>query len=477
MKTEVKRLEDCKVVLKVEVDSDIWSEAQKRAFSKLAKNISIKGFRKGHVPESMARKYISDSQVVQQALEDVANPVYAQALQQERISPFTRPDVDVESLTDKTLTLVYKFTESPRVKLGAYTGLTAEKPGASVNEEEIEKDIQNRLEQAADLVSVERAAKLGDTVILDFKGFVDDKEFEGGSADNYELLLGSNSFVPGFEDALVGVKPGEEKDVNIVFPEQYVASLAGKPATFKCTLHEVKEKRVPSLSDEAVLDLNIADVKTVDELKEFVKKDLLQRKVNAIEQTYLNAIIDQIVDNAEITIPSMVVEKEGAAALDKLRHQIEDNGLTFQQYLEITGSTEAEQLENQKKEAERNLRHYFVIETLMAKEKIEASEEEIDLELARIGDQYHMDVEAVRKALGENLESIRSQIRNNKLTRFLLEKNPAKAAPKAEKPAAKKAPVKKAEAPKEEAKEEKKEAKPAAKKPAAKKAPAKKAAE
>ncbi len=477
MKTEVKRLEDCKVVLKVEVDSDIWTEAQKRAFSKLAKNISIKGFRKGHVPESMARKYISDSQVVQQALEDVANPVYAQALQQERISPFTRPDVDVESLTDKTLTLVYKFTESPRVKLGAYTGLTAEKPGASVNEEEIEKDIQNRLEQAADLVSVDRPAKLGDTVILDFKGFVDEKEFEGGSADNYELLLGSNSFVPGFEEALVGVKPDEEKDVNIVFPEQYVASLAGKPATFKCKIHEVKEKRVPSLSDEAVLDLNIADVKTVDELKEFVKKDLLQRKVNAIEQTYLNAIIDQIVDNAEITIPSMVVEKEGAAALDKLRHQIEDNGLTFQQYLEITGSTEAEQLENQKKEAERNLRHYFVLETLMAKEKIEASEEEINLELARIGEQYHMDVEAVRKALGENLDSIRSQIRNNKLTRFLLEKNPAKAAPKAEKPAAKKAPAKKPEAPKEEVQEEKKEAKPAAKKPAAKKAPAKKEAE
>ena len=230
MKQTLKQLEDCKVELTVEVDSAIWEDAQKHSFSKLAANVNIPGFRKGHAPEAMLKGKVDPSRVMENAINDVLNTVYAQAITEAKVRPFMRPMVDIVKVDEKDLTVKFVIVTAPEVKLGEYKGLHAEKEVPSVNEEEVSAAIAKRLEAAADLVLVERKAKKGDTVTLDFKGYIDGVPFDGGEAENYSLELGSNSFVPGFEDALVGVKAGQEKDVNITFPEQYVAELAGKPS-------------------------------------------------------------------------------------------------------------------------------------------------------------------------------------------------------------------------------------------------------
>ena len=340
MKATLKKLENCKVELTVETDAESWKKALADAKRKVASNLSIKGFRKGHVPPAMAERYLDSNRIQEEAFRQILNPAFNEGIRQTGMAPYDQATPEVIEMKEEGPVLKFTYTHAPIVKLGKYSGLTADHPVASVTEEEIASDINRRLEGSADMVSVEREAKLGDSVIIDFVGYVDGKAFEGGSADNYELGLGSNSFVPGFEEAIVGMKAEEEKDINITFPTQYVAELAGKEAVFHVKLHEVKEKVVPTLSDEAVLDLNIRDVKTVDELKEFVRKDLLQEKVNKIEQDYLNAIVDQIVADSEIEFPEDLLVKETEAMIKNTKDQVERNGLTYEQFLQITDKTE-----------------------------------------------------------------------------------------------------------------------------------------
>lgn len=454
MKHTVKEIANCKVEISVDVDRDVWTKAQERAFAKLSANLSAKGFRKGHVPAAMAKKMIAQGEIINQAINDVLNPVYAEVLSQEKLNPFSRPEVDVTSVSPSELSLVYKVTLAPKVTLGEYAGLKANKEVASVSEEEIAADINRRLAAAAELQTVERPAKMGDTVVFDFVGYVDGKEFEGGASDNYSLELGSHAFVPGFEEALVGVKAGEQKEVAITFPEQYVAELAGKPATFKCSIREVKEKSVPTLSDEAVLDLNIKDVKTVEQLKEFEKTSLLQNKVNQIESAYYNAIVEQIVALAKVDIAEEIVLNEAKQQQENLKKQVESNGLSFDQYLQITGSSEEATLAQMKEQALANIKRYLVLETLSAKENLGVSDAELDAEIAKMADTYKMDVAELRKVLGGQLDQFRENLHQGKIQRFILEKNPASGneakaeAPK--KPAEKKAPAKKPAAKKAE---------------------------
>ncbi len=337
--------------------------------------------------------------------------------------------------------------------------MTAEKKVATVSDKEVEEAITKRLANSADLVVVDRPAKLGDTLILDFVGTMEGKEFDGGSAKNYELELGSNSFVPGFEDALVGVKSGEEKDVEITFPTQYVKELAGKPATFHCTIHEIKEKKIPLLSDESVKDFGIKDVETVDQMKAYQKETLLKQKASQADEAYYNALVEQIVSASKVEIAHSILEQEAASQEEKTKQQIESNGLTFEQYLEITGQKEEDLKKNLIESSKANLTQYLVLQQLAHVEGLDVSDAELDTEVAKLADQYKMSVEDVKKALG-NLENFRESIRSRKVREWILANNGVSEA-KAEK-----VEEKKAASPK----------KTAAKKPAAKKSPAKKAA-
>lgn len=423
MKNTLKNLDDCKVEITVEVPTDTWTAAQKKAFSKLASNVSLPGFRKGHAPEAMLKSHIDPNKVLDQAINEILPTVYAEVITENKVEPFYRPDVDVTKISDTDLTLKFVVTLAPKVTLGAYTGLHAEKEVASVTDEEVNKDIESRLNGLAELVVTDKAAEKGDTVVIDFEGFIDGVAFEGGKADNYSLELGSNSFVPGFEDALIGVKANENKDVEVTFPTQYVKELAGKKATFKCFVHEVKKKVIPELNDETVADLNLENVKTVDELKEFSKKNLLERKVNQIENKYYNDIFAQIVDNSTVEVASSIIDAEANASLENLKKQVEGNGLTFEQYKEITGKNEEALKEEMKKESLKNIKGYLVLNTLAAKEHLLLDDAEFDVELAKMADTYKMSVEDLKKALGNNLNGFRENIVSGKVRKFILENN------------------------------------------------------
>ena len=422
MKHTVTQLEDCKVELLVEVDSDIWQEAQKKAFRKQASKISIPGFRPGHAPEAMVRSRVDGSRLINDAIEELLPRIYGQALTEEKIQPFDRPDVEVVKVSDDELSVKFTLTKFPEVVLGPYKDLHAEKEVPSVTDEEVAESIAKRLESAATLAAVERPAQNGDTVVIDFEGFIDGVPFDGGKADQYSLELGSHSFVPGFEEALVGAKPGDDLDVNVTFPEQYVAELAGKPAVFKCHVHEVKEKQIPALDDEAVLDLNIEGVKTVDELREHQKKVILEGKVNDVERRYYGEIVDQIVAASKVSIASSIIDNEAAQRQEQLKAQIEQNGLTLEQYLQITGQTAEQLLAKSREEALANLTRYLVLENISAIEGLGVSDAELDVEIAKLADKYNMTKEDVRKALG-NLDSFRDSLHQNKLHEFLIKNN------------------------------------------------------
>lgn len=465
MKSTIKALEEGKIEGVCDVDKDVWQNAQKKAFHKLANGITVKGFRPGKAPEKFLRERISKAQILNEAIDEVLTPVYAQFLTENKLEPFARPEVDILKLNDNELQLKFTVTLFPKVTLGEHKGLKAEKKAASVTEKEVEDAIAKRLENSADLVVVDRPAQKGDTVVLDFVGTMDGKEFEGGSAKNYELELGSNSFVPGFEDALIGVKTGEEKDVAITFPEQYVKELAGKPATFHCSIHEIKEKKIPLLSDDSVKDFSIKGVETVDQMKEYQQKALLEQKTRQAEEAYYNDLVSQIVKNSKVEIADSILDQEAASQEEKTKKQVEDNGLTFEQYLEITGQKEEDLKKTLKASAKESLSQYLVLQELAHQEGLDVSDAELDAEIAKLADQYKMSVEDVRKALG-NPEGFRESIRSRKVREWILANNGVAEA-KEEKKEEKKAPAKKEAAPK----------KAAAKKPAAKKASAKKAEE
>ena len=422
MKSTVKELEPGKISIACEVETADWKAAQEKAFRKLAEKVSVPGFRPGKAPEAMLRSRVDGSRIINEALNIILSPTYGAAIREHKLKPMYQPTVNVTKVSDTDLSLEFEVVLVPDVKLGAYKGLHAEKKVAEVTDEDVAKAIEKRLEGAADLVVVEREAKLGDTITLDFEGFMEGVPFEGGKADNYTLELGSNSFVPGFEEALVGVKPGEQRDINVTFPTQYVAELAGKPAVFKCLVHEIKEKVIPVLSDETVKDLGIKDVETVDALNAYEKEHLLKEKESENNRAYYGDLVNQIIKGAEVTIAPSIVDAEVAHQEEMTKQQVESNGLTFQQYLEITGQTEEQLREHIRKDAAMNLKSYLVMEELCRAENLLVADAELDFEISKLADQYKMKVEDVKKALG-NLENFRDNLRQRKLQDFILANN------------------------------------------------------
>lgn len=423
MKNTLTKLETSKFQLDVEVDEKSWKAAQEKAFRKLAAKVSIPGFRPGKAPAAMLRAHVNPGRVIEEGVQEILNDAYVQAVRETKIRPLHNPDVEVVKVSDTELTLRFKVVTVPEVTLGDYKGLKAERKVPSVTDEEVTESITKLLENAADLVVTENPAKMGDTVVLDFEGFIDGVAFDGGKAENYSLELGSNSFIPGFEDALVGIKAGESRDVKVTFPTQYVAELAGKDAVFACTVHEVKEKVIPALSDEAVADLGIENVKTVDELKAHQKEELLKAATDAAEREHYAALLEMIADKSSVEIADEVIAQEVASEEDRTKKQVEENGLTFKQYLEVLGKTEDQLKEELRTQVTKNLKTYLVTMEICAKERLFVDDAELDHEFAKVAEQYSMTVEQVRKAYGNNVESFRDTLRQKKLQDFLLANN------------------------------------------------------
>ena len=423
MKNTLTKLEKSKFQIDVVVEEAEWKAAQEKAFRRLAAKVQLPGFRPGKAPEAMLRAHVPFDKVINGALDDILNPAYVQAVQETQIRPVHNPDVEVTKVSDTELNLRFTVVCTPEVKLGAYKGLTAPRETPTVSDDEVTESITKLLETNADLVVTENPAKLGDTVVIDFEGFVDDVPFEGGKATNYSLELGSNSFIPGFEEALVGVKPGDTRDVNVTFPTQYVAELAGKPARFACTVHEVKEKVIPVLSDETVADLGIEGVNTVEELKAHQKEELLKQKADQFEREHYQAIYEQIVAASEVEIADEIIATETAREEENTKKQIESNGLTLEQYLQVLGKTQEQLHDEIKANVEKSLKSYLVTMEICHVEKLLVSDEELDAELAKIAETYNMPLEQLKSVYGNNLESFRDSLRQKKLQDFLLANN------------------------------------------------------
>ncbi len=425
MKRTIKKISDSKIELTVEVDKDLWKAAQEKAFDKVSSKVTVKGFRPGKAPKAMLKQYTSQEAVFNEAIEEVLNPVFAQAITEEKLEPFFRPGVNVTKLSFDELTIVYTIITTPKVTLGEYKGLSAKKEAPAVSDKEIDDAINSRLANSAELVLVDRAAKLGDTVTFDFLGKTANEKgdmvpFDGGAANNYSLELGSNQFVPGFEDGLVGLKAGDKKTLDITFPENYVKELAGKKAIFDCLVHEVKEKKVPTLTDEAVADLEIKDVKTVAELKEFEKKRILEGKVQNSENAYYNEIINKIVDGAKYDIAEEVILNEAAAMEDNFKKQVESNGLTFEQYLQITGTKEADLRASYKADAEKNIKGFLALNEIAKAEKINVTDDDLKAEAEKRAADYGMKAEDILKYMNQDKNRWTGMIRDQKIRDFIL---------------------------------------------------------
>lgn len=376
------------------------------AFNKVKGNLNVPGFRKGKVSRTVFNRMYGEEALYEDALNAVLPEAYEAAVAEAGIEPVAQPKIDVESM-EKGQDWVIKaeVTVKPEVKLGEYKNLTVEKQDKTVTDEEVDAKIKQEQEQQAELVIKEdAAAENGDTVVIDFEGFIGDEAFEGGKGENYSLELGSGSFIPGFEEQLVGKKAGDDVDVTVTFPEEYQAEdLAGKEAVFKVTVHEVKGKELPELDDEFAKDVD-EDVNTLDELKEKYRKELTEAKEKAAEDAKDEAAIRQAVENAEIVdLPHVMVHDEVHRSMDEFLNNMQRQGISPEMYYQLTGSTEADLHKQFEGEAETRVKTNLVVEAIAAKEGIEATEEDVAKEIAELAEAYNMPEDQIKRVLTEDM--------------------------------------------------------------------------
>lgn len=423
MKRVVNKLEKSKVEVICDVEQKAWKEAQEKAFAKLAANLELKGFRKGKVPTEMARKHIDTGSIFNEGVNLMLQPAFDEVLREEKLQPFARPSVDVTKISDSELQLKFVIILAPEVTLGNYKGLAVKKAAVKVEEKEINEAIDKLVAQNASLVVKEGEAKKGDTVVIDFCGSVDGKEFDGGKAENYSLELGSNSFVPGFEDQLVGHKAGDNVDVNVTFPTQYVPELAGKAALFKCVVHEVKEKVTPELNEELIKELNIPEVKDVAGLRAYEEKSLKSSKEAKAQSDALNEVLAKIAAEAKIELADEIIAEEVDGMKKNMESQVQQRGLTLEQYYQITGQKVEDVEKNMKVEAEKNLRTILCMEKIAELEKLNVSDADVEKEMQSIADTYKMPVDKVKEILGQDMNRFKAELRQRKIQDFLVKEN------------------------------------------------------
>ncbi|OZT77936.1 trigger factor [Salinicoccus roseus] len=390
-------------VLTVTVPAKEVDGALNEAFKKVSKDVSIPGFRKGKVPRQMFEKRFGVESLYQDALDILLPKAYTEAVNEADINPVDQPEVDIEQMEKgKDLIFTAKVIVEPEVKLGEYKGLEAEELDTEVTDEDVQKEIDNMLEAHADMVVKEDGkVEEGDVVNLDFDGYVDGEQFEGGQAEGYELEIGSGSFIPGFEEQVVGMGVEEEKDVNVTFPEEYHAEeLAGKEATFKVKVNSMKSKEIPELDDELVKELD-QDVETVDALKEKVEKDLKEAKENEADVTMKEQLIEQAADNAEIDVPEAMVKTETDRMLQEFEQRLSQQGINMEMYQQLSGQDEDALREQMKDDAQKRVRTNLVLKQIAVDEDIEVTEADMDKELEKMSKQFGIKVEDIKSTLGD----------------------------------------------------------------------------
>ena len=410
------KVEKSQVALTIEVNAAEFEAAVEKAYQKMRRKISVPGFRPGKAPRKMIERMYGAEVFFEEAINIAFPEAYEAAAEQEKLQIVGYPTVEMvgevtkDGFTFKATTPVY-----PEVTLGEYKGLKAEKPEVKV----LAADVDERLKALADrntrLVSVDRAAKSGDTAVIDFEGFLDGKPFDGGKGENHNLELGSGSFVPGFEDQVIGMKAGEEKDIDITFPENYHADLAGKAVVFKVKVHEVKEKEVPAMDDEFAKDVSEFD--TLKDLKADLKKKITEEREKAAQRAFEDALMQKVADGIEADIPDAMIDLQCEKMVDSLKQQLASQGIPFDQYLKMVQSTEEAVKAEAKEPAQQQVRMDLAIEALIKAEGIDATEEEIEAETKKVAEQYGMDLEMVKKYLPA--DQVKEQVVREKVIKLV----------------------------------------------------------
>lgn len=409
---------------KVEFEANEWVTTQEKAYKKLAENVEVKGFRKGQAPLSVAKKQIDPQRAMQEALQ-LMIPVGLEEIQKDnKFELLIRPDVNVEEVSVDKLTLTYVLTTKPNVVLGNYKGISVTKHEVEIKDEDVNRELA-ALQNKFALVQSKSSSVVakGDIVVMDFEGYTDGTAFEGGKAERYELEIGSNQFIPGFEDQLVGKKMNEKCEIDVQFPDNYVKELAGKKATFKIFIHDIKVKKLAEINDDLAKDVQLPGVTTLAQLKEKIIESLKVNKNAEADRQGYKVLVEQIVSMCQVEVPQTLINLEEQRALENFKKDIESKGVPYERYLEISGLTDEQLKKNMSEDVIKNLKAVFVLGEIAKENNIQVTTADLDIEYKRVAVQYKVSVEEVKTAYKDRQTEFQNNIFNRKIAEFLTSVN------------------------------------------------------
>ena len=421
--SQILNKEDGKVVIAFSATKEEFAKGLDQAFKRAVKRVNAPGFRKGKLPRAVFNKMYGEEALFQDAVDFVLPAAYTKAIDELEVSPLAMPDIDVKEISkEEGVKFEAVVTVKPNVELGEYKNLGLEKDSVEVTDADVEERLDSLLSRQAEWQIKEGESKKGDIVVIDFKGFIGDEAFEGGEAKGYELELGSGSFIPGFEEQLEGKTAPVDTVVNVTFPENYqVADLAGKEAKFEVTVHDVKEKVLPELTDEFVKEFSKEAASTVAEYKEKLKEEIKLEKENLAEKSYSDKVISTAVENAKLSVPEKLVEQEVDSMFEQFTGNLSRQGLSFDLYQQFTGKGEAELKAEMKSDAENKIKTSFVLGEIAEVEKVEVTEADIDAEVKELATMYNMTEEGIKQRI--SVEDLRGELVIQKTVDFLKANN------------------------------------------------------
>ena len=392
-----------KHVIVKKVEKTIWTEALNKSFEKNVKKVKVDGFREGKCPRNVFEKKYGVESLYNDAIDFVLPSLYTEVLKESKLEPIIQPSIDVKSIDKNGIEIEFTITTKPEVIIKKYKDLKVKKDKVKVTDEEIEKEIERLRDQYAEIEIKEGKIKKGDTAVIDFEGFKDGKAFDGGKGENYPLEIGSNTFIPGFEDALIGLKSGDKKDIELTFPEDYPSEdLKGQKVVFKVTIHEVKTRVLPEINEDFFDDLGIEEVNSLEELKKHLKKDLTEQKEKEADNKFIDDLLEAASKETTVELPDELIHEEVHRMIDTYDQRLHMQGLSLDQYLQFSKKS-IEDLEDElKPEAKKNITYRYMMEEIARLEKIEPTEKERDEEADRLAKMYQMTKDELIKAFGGN---------------------------------------------------------------------------
>ena len=412
-----------KNVVKLKVEKDSWKKAQDDAFVKLNKKAKIDGFRPGKAPRSVFEKKYGKQDILYEAADKFINDKYREILFDDKLFPIVEPKVDVKKLDDDSLEVEFIIITEPKVKLGEYKNLGVKKKEAKVSKDEIEHELSHLLERYAEIAEKDGEVENGNIAIIDFKGLKDGVAFDGGTAENYELEIGSNTFIPGFEEGIIGMKKGEEKDLNLTFPKDYASEeLRGQKVVFKVKVNEVKERIVPELNEEFFEDLAMPEVNNEEDLRKTLKEQIKAHKEYHLENEFIDELLEKASANMEIEIDEEIVDAEVHYMYEDFLQKLKMQGITEELYLKYANTTKEKIEESMKEEANKRVKYRYLLKEIIKKEKIKVSDKEAEKEIEDMVKHYNVDKEKVLKEIG-NIEYLKNDMAMKKALDVLKENN------------------------------------------------------